>query len=134
LLRLRERPRLGRSVVLVVVRCECQLAIGAYELRPDRQHGVCKYLGWQVLESAQASGGAARRAEYVAFGSSSQRTNGTTHPMQGTGRLRLTGLTPLALSQSTTSLSQIGSDWCTMNRWAVLGSNTWLTSHPQFCL
>jgi len=84
--------------------------------------------------SAQASGGAARRAECVAFGPSSQRTNGTTHPMQGTGRLRLTGLTPLAPSQSTTSLSQIGSDWCTMNRWAVLGSNTCLTSHPQFCL
>jgi hypothetical protein len=74
------------------------------------------------------------RAERVAFGPSSQRTNGTTHSMQRTGRLRLTGLTPLALSQSTTSLSQIGSDRCTMNRWAVLGSNTCLTSHSQFCL
>jgi hypothetical protein len=66
--------------------------------------------------------------------SSAQRTNGTTHWMQGTGGLRLTGRRPLVLSQSTTSLTQTGSDWCTMNRWAVLGSNTCRTSQPQCCL
>ena len=62
-----------------------------------------------------------------------QRTKGTTQSVHRTGGRRRAGANPFWPSQSTVSLTHTGSDWCTMNRWAVFASNSFVTSHPQCC-
>jgi hypothetical protein len=99
--------------------------------REGRAWGSGRGSVWVISEPGRGAR-VSRRAALVMW-SGGRRSDSRSDASQGDGLQELPGR-PWAVSQLTTSSTQVGRDWWTMNRCAVLGRSSCVTSQPQWAL